>query len=212
MLGVSLDTTPEEIKNAWKLKAFETHPDRTGGSEKKFIRMREAYEFLQDRLFPKNTPSMVADDAEGTDDPLEPEAEEAPFDIGTWLHVCNLTVDGASIDGQHRAQVVIMDDEVLIAVYLDVNSQCFSSAGRACLVAQFSKDAPFAFDRDIVHSSKHRSKLEAFWISPVEKRVRLDGSDASIPRPVPSKPHMTSVPRRSEWERILYYGGPWSRP
>jgi hypothetical protein len=39
-LGVSLPCTTAELKRAFKKRAFETHPDRAGGSHEKFLRVQ----------------------------------------------------------------------------------------------------------------------------------------------------------------------------
>jgi len=46
ILGVEKGATIEEIKAAYRKKAFETHPDRPEGSKKKFLLVNEAYQIL----------------------------------------------------------------------------------------------------------------------------------------------------------------------
>lgn len=48
ILGVDKNATPDEIKKAYRKKANETHPDKTGGSDEKFKDVSEAYENLSD--------------------------------------------------------------------------------------------------------------------------------------------------------------------
>lgn len=50
VLGVSPDATPEEIKEAYRKRAFETHPDRRGKGDthEAFVEVRAAYEVLSD--------------------------------------------------------------------------------------------------------------------------------------------------------------------
>lgn len=51
ILGVGVRATPEEIKTAYKKKAFEFHPDKNDGnkeSEEKFKQVLEAYQTLSD--------------------------------------------------------------------------------------------------------------------------------------------------------------------
>lgn len=47
-LGVSKSATPEEIKRAYRKKAMEHHPDRTGGDDTVFKQINEAYDTLKD--------------------------------------------------------------------------------------------------------------------------------------------------------------------
>lgn len=50
VLGVDEDATTEEIKEAYREKAFKTHPDRRNGSgdHEQFVEVRDAYEVLSD--------------------------------------------------------------------------------------------------------------------------------------------------------------------
>jgi len=45
ILGLKRSASQEDIKNAFRQKARETHPDR-GGSKEEFVKVREAYECL----------------------------------------------------------------------------------------------------------------------------------------------------------------------
>lgn len=47
ILGVEKNSTPDEIKKAYRKKAIEHHPDK-GGDEEKFKELAEAYEILSD--------------------------------------------------------------------------------------------------------------------------------------------------------------------
>jgi hypothetical protein len=47
-LGVSADATPEDIRAAYRRRAFETHPDRSAGSTAEFQAVAEAYRVLTD--------------------------------------------------------------------------------------------------------------------------------------------------------------------
>lgn len=50
VLGVRPDATQEEIKEAYRKRAFETHPDRRGDEDahEEFVRVRAAYDTLSD--------------------------------------------------------------------------------------------------------------------------------------------------------------------
>jgi curved DNA-binding protein len=48
ILGVKHDASQEELKKAYRKKAMENHPDRTGGDDTKFKQINEAYENLKD--------------------------------------------------------------------------------------------------------------------------------------------------------------------
>lgn len=46
ILGITKDATEEEIKQAFRRRAQQTHPDKEGGSEETFKQVKEAYEVL----------------------------------------------------------------------------------------------------------------------------------------------------------------------
>lgn len=48
ILGIKENATQREIKDAYKKRAKETHPDREGGDEEAFKEINEAYEVLSD--------------------------------------------------------------------------------------------------------------------------------------------------------------------
>ncbi|MDD4409802.1 MAG: molecular chaperone DnaJ [Candidatus Pacebacteria bacterium] len=48
ILGVSKNSSPEEIKKAYRKLAHEMHPDKKGGDEEKFKEINEAYQVLSD--------------------------------------------------------------------------------------------------------------------------------------------------------------------
>jgi DnaJ homolog subfamily C member 9 len=48
-LGLTKEATLQEIKQAYRKAALLTHPDRKGGSEKKFLEVYEAYERLSSK-------------------------------------------------------------------------------------------------------------------------------------------------------------------
>src|SRR4030095_7256547 len=48
ILGVSSDATLEEIKSAFRQRAMELHPDRSGKESAPFLEVQEAYNVLSD--------------------------------------------------------------------------------------------------------------------------------------------------------------------
>ena len=46
ILGIDEDADEAEIKQAFRRRALEVHPDKPGGSHEEFIKVREAYECL----------------------------------------------------------------------------------------------------------------------------------------------------------------------
>jgi len=74
ILGVSKDSTQEEIKKAYKKKAMVHHPDK-GGSEEDFKKLQESYDVLSDENKRQNY------DRFGTADPNIGDMHGDPFDI-----------------------------------------------------------------------------------------------------------------------------------
>jgi molecular chaperone DnaJ len=52
ILGVGEDSSPEELKKAYRKLATQYHPDKQGGSEEKFKQLTEAYEILTGKRQP----------------------------------------------------------------------------------------------------------------------------------------------------------------
>ncbi len=46
VLGLRGSETAHEIRQAWKRKAFEVHPDQSGGEVDEFLRAKAAFELL----------------------------------------------------------------------------------------------------------------------------------------------------------------------
>src|SRR3984957_9932094 len=49
ILGVNKTATEDEIKKAYRKLAHQYHPDKTGGDDKKFKEINEAYQVLSDK-------------------------------------------------------------------------------------------------------------------------------------------------------------------
>ena len=49
ILGVNKDASPEQLKEAYRKLAHKHHPDKSGGDEKKFKEVNEAYQILSDK-------------------------------------------------------------------------------------------------------------------------------------------------------------------
>src|SRR5579862_8350758 len=49
ILGISKTATEDEIKKAYRKLAHQFHPDKTGGDDKKFKEINEAYQVLSDK-------------------------------------------------------------------------------------------------------------------------------------------------------------------
>jgi hypothetical protein len=49
VLGVDRDADPETVREAYRERVKETHPDTEGGSVEAFLRVRQAYECLRER-------------------------------------------------------------------------------------------------------------------------------------------------------------------
>ena len=50
ILGISVDTPPRQIKEAFKRAVLKTHPDRPGGNQQKFELVKQAYEDIKDMI------------------------------------------------------------------------------------------------------------------------------------------------------------------
>lgn len=98
-LGVSRDASPEQIKKAFREKAFESHPDRNSGNpaaEEKFKKINEAYSTLGD------AEKKARYDAGGyaTDDYRRPAGSgENPYGQYTWTYYGPFGQGGTSQDG-----------------------------------------------------------------------------------------------------------------
>jgi len=50
VLGLEPGAGPEAVRAAYRERVKDAHPDTPGGSAEEFIRVREAYEYLRERL------------------------------------------------------------------------------------------------------------------------------------------------------------------
>jgi curved DNA-binding protein CbpA len=50
VLGISENASPEEMKKAYRKKAYATHPDRNGGNGERFVEVTTAWETLSDSM------------------------------------------------------------------------------------------------------------------------------------------------------------------
>jgi hypothetical protein len=68
VLGVEPGTTPKEVQLAYRRQAMKYHPDRAGSADeseyftRKFLEIRDAYEFLRDEGFPVPETRVVLED------------------------------------------------------------------------------------------------------------------------------------------------------
>lgn len=58
ILGVDAMASPQEVRKAWKRKAFDNHPDRGIGTDADLVRINQAYDVLKSR-----SPGMMRADA-----------------------------------------------------------------------------------------------------------------------------------------------------
>lgn len=56
ILGVSAGATQDEIKQKFKKRAMDLHPDRPGGNEEEFKKLNEAYSILSGKQKPQEQP------------------------------------------------------------------------------------------------------------------------------------------------------------
>ena len=83
VLEVALDASEETIREAYKKKALQYHPDKPGGSAQAFKALQVAYEYLRDRRACHPTSSQRAAHSKGSSsDPWQhraPAQAEPPF-------------------------------------------------------------------------------------------------------------------------------------
>jgi len=170
LLDLPLSPTHDEVKKAFRTRAKETHPDK-GGDEEIFKLINSAYALLME------IPSGQANKdlkPEETERPREPEAEQ-DLDYGDWLDIRSLALDSRVVPGGGRAQVTTVNDEVLIAVYL--NKPWSGGSGRVhVMLSESGHDEVAIYDRQVVaRSVDEKQHLTTLWFSPYERRMHRDG-------------------------------------
>jgi molecular chaperone DnaJ len=122
LLGVSRHASDEEIKRAYRRKARELHPDRTGGdpgAEARFKEVTLAYEVLRD---PERRARYDRFGPEGVDSPA---ATMADFFGGGLGEIFETFFGGASAGPRRRGPVRGSDAEVLLE--LDLREAVFGA-------------------------------------------------------------------------------------
>lgn len=78
VLGVDQRASPREVRDAWKKRAFDMHPDRGGGTHEDLIRINLAYDVLKNRrpdAMRADPPKPRAPGAARPSRPVRPTAE-----------------------------------------------------------------------------------------------------------------------------------------
>jgi hypothetical protein len=195
-LGLPEKASLAEVKRAFRALARKTHPDM-GGNPELFKEVLSAYEFIRDGGKPSSpgvSSSQTMDDEE--------------LNFGDWFVVRFLEFDHDAILGVHRCQLTTVEDEILLAVYLE-SPMRVRSCGRIIVGISERKDGPIeVYDREVLQSSKSETgELLVVWFSPFEERLRTDGTRADVPRPPP--PETKPPPRPGEgygWSRAWREG------
>lgn len=89
ILGVSSGATEEEITAAYRKLAMKHHPDREGGSEETFKRIKHAYDVLSDRV---RRAAYDKDGISGADPVIEDEARRRKA-IKILVSMCMRVID-----------------------------------------------------------------------------------------------------------------------
>jgi hypothetical protein len=220
-LGLSLGATETEIKKAFHRAALRTHPDR-GGTEAAFRRVKDAYDWL----------TSSGKESGKTESTPESDVEEERLDIGSFLFVEHLVLDGKVYTGRMTAQVTVIQEEILVGVTL--NPSHFGSSGRICITLRESPDRPevSVYEADVLQRSMDiQQGLSMLWFSPFPERLRVDGHPVGYkpepplasppcsdrrPRGSPRRPapySRFSSFRSSRWDPDLYDPDlPWTWP
>lgn len=154
----------EQVKSAFRRKARQTHPDFHGAkSEDAFKQAKIAFETLCMHLADR---AAVPDRRHRPGAYVEPARE---LRIGDWFWILELRVDRHLVpeeDLGRRAQIVRINDDVFIAVYLKTPIESDGQRVDVFLVEQVG-DRPGRFERPIIQRSYTADgKLSAVWFSP----------------------------------------------
>lgn len=178
VLGIGPGASRAQIKRAWRRKALETHPDR-GGSARRFREAQSAYAFLCERG-PSNSSRRPTPDEPVDDKPLE---------VGSWLFVRSLRIDGELVEGKIRAQLTVVDMELLISLYLPTPRE--QPCGHVVVAMSESPSDPTValYEREVVSTSQNLDRqTTVIWFSPFQKRMRIDGYAVGEEPPPPLDP------------------------
>jgi hypothetical protein len=174
-LGVSVDVSARELKKAFRELAKKTHPDIAGPrGHDLFLEIRSAYDFLMGSgRLPDAPPPRPAPSA-------APPPSSKPIDVGDWLLVQYLVIDGIVHHGNHRAQVTVVDYELCIGIYLDPS---FEGPVGSLLVAlsQEADTEVSIYERPAISTSSLGKTTTVIWFSPFERRMRVDGRPLDDP-------------------------------
>lgn len=113
-LGVSRESSLEEIKRAFHKLAHRWHPDKAGGDEAVFKKISSAWAFLQQRHVqrpkaPSRSETGAGESTGGRFNPDTLERENIPFyeydgDTGRWYSSADLDVDGFVVPTTSRKE------------------------------------------------------------------------------------------------------------
>jgi curved DNA-binding protein CbpA len=187
LLGVTSGATEAQLKAAYRRLAKVRHPD-AGGSDKAFQELQKAYELLtapqpgKGRQRHRESP------------PSEDDGE--PLQVGHWFTVRSLQIDNRMVRGA-RAQLVVLDMEILIALYL-AEPWGGTTGSVTVYLSERPEDPEMAqYQRPVVQRSSEREGVTALWFSPFDKRMRIDGYEVGKePVEVEPNPAFRREPKR----------------
>lgn len=187
ILQIERPWTISVIKRAYRSRSKETHPDR-GGTEEAFKRVARAREVLEAYLdqglaVDDEHESSEAWDAWAATSQWADEEEEDDLGIGAWFEVLSVRVDGRSIEGSFRAQLVelrekglnkygeVIRTRYLIAIY-PASPVWMPGQIAEVVLKEDGFDQPNVFVRQIRQRSHERDgRINAFWFDPLDEPV-----------------------------------------